>query len=148
MTTHDPVKHLHHLRETLSQDKKPIGFLLSAGCPLSVSLPDGEWPLIPDIKALTVWLTSELGSPDKDTPNHYDNFLVELKKAEKNEENIEDILSFVRNMKEVARGGDVRGFSFDCLVELEKSICQKIVRRLDVKLPDKSTPYHTLASWV
>lgn len=47
MATHDPVKHIKFLRQTLSQDKKPLGFFISAGCPLAVNMPKDKWPLIP-----------------------------------------------------------------------------------------------------
>lgn len=33
---HDQIRHLRSLRLLLSQDKSPLGFLLAAGCPLSV----------------------------------------------------------------------------------------------------------------
>lgn len=39
---HDPVRHLKYLRQSLSQDNEPIGFFISAGCPLSVTLPMDE----------------------------------------------------------------------------------------------------------
>lgn len=53
MATHDPVKHIKFLRQTLSQDKKPLGFFISAGCPLAVNMPKDKWPLIPDVAKLT-----------------------------------------------------------------------------------------------
>lgn len=34
--THDQLRHLRNLRLLLSQNKSPLGFLLAAGCPLSV----------------------------------------------------------------------------------------------------------------
>ena len=62
MATHDPVKHIKFLRQTLSQDKKPLGFFISAGCPLAVNMPDDKWPLIPDVAKLTQFVTTELKS--------------------------------------------------------------------------------------
>ena len=78
----------------------------------------------------------------------YGSLLSELKKAEKNVENIEDILSFIRSLRMVAKGGTVRGFSEDGLLELERSICNAIVSKLDVQLLGQETPYHRLCNWI
>ncbi|WP_167343104.1 SIR2 family protein [Nonlabens sp. SY33080] len=145
---HDPIKHLNFLRQTLSLDKKPIGFFVSAGCPLSVEMPKGEWPLIPDVAGLTKYATQELGSKDGEPDNDFDRLLNEVVKSEKDPENIEDILSFIRSLKVVAVGNDVRGFNIDALSEIEKNICEKIVEKLDVDLPSENSPYHKLAHWI
>jgi hypothetical protein len=47
---HDPVRHLKYLRQSLSQDNESIGFFISAGCPLAVAMPEGDWPLIPAVE--------------------------------------------------------------------------------------------------
>ena len=148
MSIHDPAKHIKFLRQSLSQDKKPVGFFLSAGCPLAVSMPKEDWPLIPDVERLTKFIHSELKAKDNEKKNNYDKLLEELGKANKNVNNIEDILSFIRGLKEVCAGGEVRGFCEEDLTELEKNICEKIVSKLDVYLPNNQSPYHKLASWV
>ena len=48
---HDQIKHLRSLRLLLSQDKAPLGFLLAAGCPLSVKVAGN--PLLPDMAGLS-----------------------------------------------------------------------------------------------
>lgn len=62
--THNSLRHLKALRQTLSQNNKPIGFFLSAGCPLAIPMPNNEWPLIPDMKGLSKYVkdTFELTS--------------------------------------------------------------------------------------
>ncbi|MFT4907564.1 MAG: hypothetical protein ACI978_001647 [Oleispira sp.] len=140
---HDPIRHLKYLRQSLSQDNEAIGFFLSAGCPLSVNMPDGKWPLIPDVKNLTIAINKELEANQK-----YSSLLEELGKAEKDVNNIEDILSFLRSLILVSRGGNVRGLTENELLDLEKEICSVIVRKLDVKLPDQETPYHRLCKWI
>jgi len=140
---HDPIRHLKYLRQSLSQDNESIGFFISAGCPLSVSMPEGESPLIPDVADLTQFINLQLKDNDK-----YNVLLAELKKAEKKVENIEDILSFLRSLLLVSKGGDVRGLSESDLLLLEKEICKVIVKKLDVNLPDQETPYHNLGRWV
>jgi len=140
---HDPIRHLKYLRQSLSQDNESIGFFISAGCPLSVDMPKGEWPLIPDVAELSRFINNELRDNDK-----YMVLLSELKKADKDEENIEDVLSFIRSLLLVAKGGDVRGLSEKNLLKLEKDICATIVEKLDKKLPGKETPYHYLCNWI
>lgn len=140
---HDPIRHLKYLRQSLSQDNESIGFFISAGCPLSVDMPKGEGPLIPDVKYLTLFLNEQFKNDEK-----YMLLLEELKKAGKSTENIEDILSFLRSLLLVSKGGDVRGFSENDLLFLEKNICAKIVKKLDVFLPSQETPYHRLCNWI
>lgn len=125
-----------------------MGIFISAGCPLAVSMPEGKWPLIPDVNRLTKFIHQELKSKEPEKPNNYEKLLDELQKTGKNIDNIEDILSFVRSLKEVSSGSTVRGFSEENLVKIEKDLCNKIVSRLDVTLPNQQTPYHKLASWV
>ncbi|MFT4925593.1 MAG: hypothetical protein ACI8WB_001686 [Phenylobacterium sp.] len=141
--SHDPIRHLKYLRQSLSQDNESIGFFISAGCPLSVNMPDNQWPLIPDVKSLTLFINEQLKSNTK-----YTVLLAELTKAEKNSENIEDILSFLRSLLLVSKGSDVRGLSEQDLLSLQQAICAQIVLKLNVMLPNQETPYHHLCSWV
>jgi hypothetical protein len=140
---HSPIRHLKYLRQSLSQDNESIGFFISAGCPLSVELPEGEWPLIPDVKNLTIFINKQLVDNEK-----YELLLSELTKAEKSRENIEDILSFLRSLILVSKGGEVRGLKESELLKLEKDICSEIVKKLNVDLPNEETPYHRLCNWI
>jgi len=142
-TFHDPVRHLKYLRQSLSQDNESIGFFLSAGCPLSVSMPEDEWPLIPDVANLSRFINNALKDNEK-----YQLLSAELIKAEKNIENIEDTLSFLRSLMLVSKGGSARGLSESELVDLQRAICEEIVKKLNVKLPNKETPYHRLCKWI
>ena len=156
MSYHDPIRQSKYLRQTLSQDKKPVGFFISAGCPLAVSMPEGKWPLIPDVAGLTKYIKEEI---DKETSvaegatrnsaKAYTQLIEEVEKAGKTNPNIEDILSFLRGMKQISKGAiNIRGFSEQELDILEKLVCQKIAEKLNVDLPDNKTPYHKLAKWV
>lgn len=143
-TYHDPIRHLKYLRQSLSQNNEAIGFFISAGCPLSVAMPHkGEWPLIPDVKHLTIHINERLGKNEK-----YVVLLDELGKAEKDIENIEDILSFLRSLLAVSKGGAVRGLSEADLKQLERDICKTIVEKLNVNLPNGESPYHRLCKWI
>jgi len=145
---HDPIRQLKYLRQTLSQNKKPLGFFLSAGCPLAVKMPEGKFPLIPDIAGLTKFVSEELKSKNE-KKNTYDLLLDELIKTGNKNPNIEDILSFVRGLKQVSVGAnDVRGLTEKDLTKLEKGICKKIVEKTNVALPTHDTPYHQLAQWI
>jgi hypothetical protein len=145
---HDPVRQLKYLRQTLSQNKKPLGFFIAAGCPLAVNMPDEKFPLIPDITGLTKFVSEELKSKN-DKKNNYDLLLNELNKTGNKNPNVEDILSFVRGLKQVSIGAtNVRGLTEEDLIELEKSICKKIVEKTNVELPNRGTPYHQLAQWI
>ncbi len=84
-TSHNPIRHLQYLRQSLSQDSKPISCFLSAGCPLSVEMEEGKWPLIPDVKNLSLYINEELSENE-----NYQTLLDELKKSGKNHENIEE----------------------------------------------------------
>jgi hypothetical protein len=140
---HDPIRHLKYLRQSLSQDNEAIGFFISAGCPLSVYMPEGKRPLIPDVKDLTIYINDYF----KDN-NKYLLLLEVLKEAKKDIENIEDILSFLRSLLLVSKGGSVRGLAENELLDLEREICSVIVAKLKVELPDQETPYHRLCKWM
>ncbi|MGF6330150.1 hypothetical protein ABH909_003028 [Pseudomonas sp. BS3782 TE3695] len=143
-TSHDPIRHLKYLRHSLSQDNEAIGFFVAAGCPLSISLPESDWPLIPDVMGLTKCINERL----KDTPE-YNTLLSELAKATRiQHKNIEHILSFVRSLYLVSEGGDVRGLNEQQLSQLEKTICEEIAKKIDVELPPLDTPYHRLCNWI
>lgn len=148
--THDVLRHLKFLRQTLSQDKKPIGFFISAGCPLSVEMTDEkDWPLIPDMKRLSEYVASKLKSTDSLKPSDFDRLIAELKLTKKDENNLEDVLSFIRSLKDVAHGdGTVRGLKEKELENLETAICNHIVKKIKVDLPNKNTPYHKFARWI
>jgi hypothetical protein len=138
-----PLRHLRYLRQSLSQDTESIGFFISAGCPLAVPMPKDQYPLIPDVLNLTKFINQQLKDNEK-----YQLLLGELTKAKKNSENIEDILSFIRSLSAVSKGGDVRGLSEGDLFKLENSICKEIVKRINVQLPSEETPYHRLCNWI
>jgi hypothetical protein len=145
---HDPIRQLKYLKQTLSQNKKPLGFFLSAGCPLAVKMPHGEEPLIPDIAGLTEFVSRELKSKN-DTKNNYDLLIDELVKTGIKNPNIEEILSFVRGLKNISKGAEnVRGFKEGNLKTLEKDISKKIVDKVNVELPNMESPYHQLAQWI
>ncbi len=152
--SHDSIRHLKNLSQILSQDKNPIGFLISAGCPLSIKCDDSgiNTPLIPDMKGLEGYVRQNLASTDKSNPSIYDRFIEDFNEINKtsfqNSLNLEEILSFIRSLINVSKGREVRGFKEEELINLEKNICNRIVEKIKVNLPSEDTPYHRLANWI
>ncbi len=142
---HDQIRHLRNLRLLLSQDKAPLGFFLAAGCPLSVKA--SGTPLLPDMVGLTKIINDGHDTDVATTP--YKRLIAELDKAGKNTSNIEDVLTYIRSMKEVSTGGGtVRGFTEDELNGLETEICNTIADAVNKDLPDGDNSYRRLARWV
>ena len=142
---HDQVRHLRSLRLLLSQDKAPLGFLLAAGCPLSVRIAGS--PLLPDMAGLTKIINDAHATDAVTTP--YKRLLEELSKAGKDSSNLEDVLTYIRSMKEVSTGGGtVRGFTEGDLNNLEAEICNIIANAVTMDLPDGDNSYRRLARWV
>ena len=142
---HDQIKHLRSLRLLLSQDKSPLGFFLAAGCPLSVKDGAGN-SLLPDMVGLSKIISEAHTADAADSP--YNRLMEELGKAGKNVKNIEEVLTYIRSMKEVSTGGGtVRGFSETELGGLEKEICSTISRAVSKDLPDGDNSYRRFARW-
>jgi hypothetical protein len=144
----DPTIQIGYLQQCFSQDKRPLGLLLGAGCPMAVKSPDGAGkPLIPDIEGITKATCAILESNDKDKAligavhKHFEQDGVL-------DPNIEAILSHVRSLRVVAGKEKVRGLLKDELDTLDADICTAIHTIVDKKLPDSGTPYHKVAQWV
>ena len=76
-SNHNAIRHLKYLRQSLSQDNESIGFFISAGCPLAVQMPEGTWPLIPDVANLSAFVNEKLADDPK-----YVTLLAELMQME------------------------------------------------------------------
>ena len=141
---HDQLRHLRNLRLLLSQNKSPLGFFLAAGCPLSVK--DEGKPILPDMKGLSRIISDAHKADAANSP--YKRLIDEMGRAGKDSDNIEDVLTFIRSMKEVSSGGNVRGFSEDELKDLEKDICEMIAKSVSKGLPDGDNSYRRFANWI
>ena len=66
-TAHDMKAQIRALQLCLTADKRPLGFLLGAGCPLAirVGVAGSDTPLIPDIKGLTALVRGKLDTDDE-----------------------------------------------------------------------------------
>lgn len=142
---HDAVRQVGYIRQALSQNKRPTGFFIGAGCPLSIRNPDGS-PLIPDVAGLTQSINAEFAK----SANQDDwlKLLAAITDDGGNPANIEFVLSYVRQLAIVAGKSTVRDFDRSTLEQLDAKICKVISALVDQSLPDQSSAYHNLAIWV
>jgi hypothetical protein len=154
MQSHDAIRQIGFIQQSLSQNKKQIGFFLGAGCPLSIRVNikiEGETeisdPLIPDVAGLTAIIHKKLASDDTGKPTAWDKVVEIVKLDGGNEKNIEHLLSQIRLLRSVAGKGTVREMSETELQALDEAICEIISKEVSKSLPDKKTPYHNLAIW-
>lgn len=157
MHLHDPVRQVSFVQQALSQNRKPIGFFLGAGCPLSVRVTTSDseathsLPLIPDVAGLTEVIASQLAGKEcketKSSPSPWDIIVQIAKDDGMGGSNIELLLSKIRTLRSVAGSGSVRGLKAEQLEALDRDICSVISKEVDKALPTEDTPYHDLAVW-
>ena len=145
---HDPIRQANYIQQSLSQDKKPIGIFLSAGCPsaIKININGCESPLIPGIEGLTKAVCDKLVLSEK--KEAIGTVLTHFKTDEREAPNIEDILSHIRILHQVAGKESVRGLTSTELDQLDHEICETIVTMVKKELPNKDTPYHKVAAWI
>ncbi|ROH91756.1 SIR2 family protein [Stagnimonas aquatica] len=154
MQSHDPNRQLGFIQQALSQNRKPLGFFIGAGCPLSVRITreiDGttqNLPLIWDVAGLTKVIGDRLRATEGAQPSNWDKMIAIVREDGGNEMNIELILSKIRAFISVAGKGNVRGMAVDDLTTLDSSICKVISEEVERSLPNNQTPYHNLAVWI
>ena len=143
---HDPWKQTDHLRQALSQDKLSIGLLLGAGCPAAVKKKtEGEAiPLIPDIRGMTEHVAKELAALPE-LANPFGVISDHLAGTRGREYTVEDLLGYVRTLKEV---GGTTEVTVDDLAQVETNICKSISVLSNQRLPTVDTPYHHVADWI
>lgn len=156
MIKHDAYRQIGYVQQALSQNRKPIGIFIGAGCPVSILIKEvGKTesneeiflPLISDVAGLTSIVKNKLKGSN-DTPSASDNLISQLKEDGIPNPNIEEILSQLRALRQVAGKGKVREFSAKELDDLDKNICELITNEVNKDLPTEETPYHNLAIWV
>jgi len=119
--------------------------MLGAGCPVSIRVEHegGSEPLIPDIRGLTTFVDAELKKSDA----HKESY-AKLRSRLPSTSTIEDILTHLRSLLEVVRDGNIDGLDKVSLGNLDAEICRITTTKVAVELPERSTPYHRLATWV
>ena len=139
---HDPIRHAGYLRQSLATDKMPIGLFLGAGCPLSIKTEVSGTirPLIPDISGLTK-LICDKGKCDEIYKKSFSTLMSHFETDGQPNPTIEDILSHLRALHQVAGNETVRGLNSSELFELDQMICNEISNLMTKTLPDCNTPY-------
>nr|NJM04754.1 SIR2 family protein [Desulfobacula sp.] len=140
----NPYRQIEILQQALVSDKSKIGFLLGAGCPVSILIKNGdkEDRLIQDIEGLTKQICGALAN------KRIDKITDRIQLPENTKATIEDILSHIRLLIEVVGKGEIDNFKKEDLEELEKEICNQITNAVSKELPENETPYHQLALWI
>lgn len=146
--THDPLQFLNQLRQALAAPKLSVGFLIGAGCPVSIKCgPERSEPLIPDVKGLSSKVFAEISKSDE----HKESFEVLrniFKEDGENDPNIETLLGKIRSLCDVAGKASVRGLSLSSLAALDKRICADITKAVDREYAESDNPYLSVARFV
>lgn len=145
----NPQKQVNYLQQCLSNDKRPLGLFLGAGCPVSVK--NDGMPLIPDIKGLTKFIHEKLSlenNGEKDYVELLQKVDDNLIKDGKTEPTVEDILTHIRALLSVVGNDTVRGLNTEELTSLDHIICQLIRDAVDKELPSNKTAYNNISSWI
>ena len=112
---HDAARQVGYIQQALSQNKRPTGFFIGAGCPLSIRNPD-HTPLIPDVAGLTQKIAEAFAT----APNKADweTLIKAVGEDGGDGGNVEHILSNIRQLAAVAGKSSVRGLTRDSLDKL------------------------------
>lgn len=143
---HSPYRRVTDLLQRLAPSKMRIGFLIGAGCALSIRSDDGK-PLIPEIAGLTEQVKAVLygdGDLNHVAQTAWDRVMARGIPTP----TVEDVLSHIRTLKSLCGQGDIDGFSADDLKKLDTAICEQIRKIVSKPLPTSDTAYHALASWI
>lgn len=129
MATHSPQRFAADLGAKLATRSRHVGVLLGAGASKACGLPD--------VSALQVRVTAALKGDQKAA---FTRLLTGR--------NVEQVLSRIRRIGSLLTGTDtVDGLTKAQAEGLDKSVCQCIVRALDIDF-NKITPVKHLASWM
>lgn len=147
----DPSVHIDFLYQCLAGDKKPIGLLLGAGCPVAIRVctadrKDQE-PLVPAVAQLTRMVADRLRDSDAQKAS-FELIVQHLGQDQNATTTVEDMLTHIRSLAAVAGNDEVRGLTADQLSSLDDYICDVIHEVVDRRLPARDTPYHSFARWV
>ena len=146
---HCPYRQAALLQQALAPDKMRVAFFLGAGAPMAIRVPEGGGtrPLIPDVAGLTARVRQVLEASDA-FKEHFAAICARLRKGGNKDPNVEEILSHVRVLGDVAGGGAIDGLTPENLTALDGEICRLTTEVVTATLPGDDSPYHRLASWI
>lgn len=136
--THCPYRQASLLQQALAPDKMRVAFFLGAGCAI---------PLIPDVAGLTQQVIQSLNGDSQFSSSFA---VVQNRLLLPNQEppTIEDILTLVRTLIDVAGANGIDGTGKDTLEALDREICRLTTEAVSVRLAHENTAYHQLAAWI
>jgi len=139
-----PETYIRQLVSALGNRDVPLGLFLGAGCGASVKV--NEQPLIPPILPLSELIRAELRTSHERTMVCLEN---QLGPSSDNGRaaNIEELLSRIRALREVASDEPVFGLTAADLEQLDEAISAAIVKHVSVDLPVGRTSYTQFARW-
>lgn len=144
---HDASRQLDGLQQCLSQNRRPLGLFIAAGCGLSVRNPsDPAKPLIRDVAGLTADLVASLAGTAHESVHK--SVVEHLIEDGVTNPNIEVILSQVRAMSRIAGKKDFLGHKREAIDKLETAVCEFIAKAVDQSLPSVVTPHHQVGRWL
>lgn len=144
---HDPVRASTLLREIFSNERTRVGFVLGAGCPVSIPAGGGaeHRGLIPDVAGLTTLVNAKLA---RDMPDQHALLMTYLTAQNAQDGNIEVILTKLRALAGVLGNGEVQGLNSGAVAGLDRAISKFIHDKVSVALPIGESGYTSLARWV
>lgn len=145
--TQELTRQVNNLQQCLSNDKKPLGLFIGAGCPMAIRTAPDNKPLIPDIAGITNHIRKELQTCPECGPS-WQTVEQHLEADGLTQPTVEHLLTHIRALRAVAGNGDARGLSKHQLDELDRRLCNRIQQIVSNSLPSMTTPYHDVAHWV
>jgi hypothetical protein len=140
VSVHNPDQYMAALRTIIAQGRKRIGLLIGAGGPAGMVKTDGTYPLIPAVAGLTELVLKGI-EPEYGAQ-------IKALKAELPQHDIETILWRVRSLAKVIGKSKVHDLDEDGFEKLGERICTEIGKVVNARLPDGSSAYADLVSWV
>jgi hypothetical protein len=140
VTVYNPDQYMASLRTIIAQGRKRVGLLIGAGGPAGMAKADGTYPLIPSVDGLTKTVFEALQPEYK--------VQIDAINSELDSKNIEAFLSRVRSLSQVIGTGKIHDLDGKGFEEFGNKICEQIGKVVDVRLPNNTTAYSSIVSWI
>lgn len=140
VSVHNPDQYMAALRTLIAQSRKRIAVLVGAGAPAGMSKTDGTKPLIPAVAGLTSQILTTI------RPKY--SVQIDGLKVDAGAQDIETLLTRIRSLSTVIGSTKVHGLDGNGYREMAEAICGEIGKIVNVRLPEASSPYTELVSWI
>ena len=140
VSVHNPDQYMAALRTLIAQSRKRIAVLVGAGAPAGMNRVDGTKPLIPAVAGLTSQILTTL------RPIY--SAQIDGLKGDAGAQDIETLLTRIRSLSTVIGSTKVHGLDGNGYREMAEAICGEIGNIVNVRLPEATSPYTELVSWI